>query len=212
LLASFAQAATPPERVLPDSTLFVLKVTDVLALRESFRQCQYGQLWSDPALKDFREDVAAKVNDATSTLKDKIGVTLQELLEIPQGTLTIAAVGQDDPKLPVALAIIADAGKNSTRMTEILERSTKQAGDAGAKVSTEAFGGGTLHIIVPPPAKEKNGDEAKSETPRPPLVWSNSGTSFYIGSHVNVVKDLISHVDGRSTGAQQLDQDLLQRP
>ena len=81
-------------------------------LRESFRQCQYGQLWNDPALKDFREDLRSKLKDASNTLKEKIGVTLKELLDIPQGSLAIAAVQQDDPKLPVALAIIADAGKN----------------------------------------------------------------------------------------------------
>jgi hypothetical protein len=201
LTAHLAQAAAPPERVLPDSTVFLVKVTNVNALRESFRQSQYGQLWNDPALKDFREDMRSKLKDASNTLKDKIGVTLQELLDIPQGTLAIAAVQQDDPKLPVALAIIADAGKNSGRMSEVLERSTKQAGDAGGKVTTEPFGGGTIHIIQAAQPKEKNEDEAKAETPRPPLVWGNSGPSFFIGSNVNLVKDMITHVDGRSTQA-----------
>src|SRR4051812_15321406 len=147
LTANLAQAATPPERVLPDSTVFLIKVTDVNALRESFRQSQYGQLWNDPALKDFREDLTSKLKETSNSLKEKIGVTLKELLEIPQGPLAVAAVSLDDPKLPIALAIIADAGKNGAQMTEILERSSKQAGDAGAKVSTEAIQGGTLHII-----------------------------------------------------------------
>ena len=29
--------------------------------REAFRQSQYGQLWNDPAMKDFRDDLAAKL-------------------------------------------------------------------------------------------------------------------------------------------------------
>jgi hypothetical protein len=201
LSAKFAQAAAPPERVLPDSTVFLIKVNDVNALREAFRQCQYGQLWNDPALKDFREDLWGKLKDASNTLKDKVGVTLEELFDLPQGGLAIAAVQLDDPKLPIALAIIADAGKNSTRMADVLEKSTKQAGDSGSKVSTEPLAGGTIHIIQPPPPKEKNEDEAKTETPRPPLVWGNSGTSYYIGSNVDVVKGLISHAEGLSTGA-----------
>ena len=86
-------------------------------------------------------------------------------------------------------------------MAEVLERSSKQAADAGGKVTTEAFAGGTLHIIVSAPPKEKNEDDAKAHTPPPPLVWGNSGTSYFIGSNVNLVKDMISHVDGRSTGA-----------
>jgi hypothetical protein len=201
LRANLAQAAAPPERVLPDSIVFLLKVTDVNALRESFRQCQYGQLWNDPALRDFREDISAKLKDTSNSLKEKIGVTLQELLDLPQGTLAIAAISQDDPKLPIALAIIADAGKNSARMTEVMNRSTKQAEDAGGKVNTEGFQGGTLHIIQAALPKDKKEDEGKPEPPRPPLVWTNMGSLFYIGSDVNVIKDLVAHGDGRSTGS-----------
>jgi len=203
LTANLAQAAAPPERVLPDSTVFLVKVADIKALRESFRQSQYGQLWNDPALKDFRDDIAGKLKETSNTLKKKIGVTLSELFDIPQGYLAIAAVSQDDPKLPVALAIIADAGNNGERMTDVLTRSTKQAEDAGSKVTTESFQGGTLHIIQAPPPKDKDKkeDEGKSETPRPPLVWTSGGSIFYIGSNVNLVKDLASHADGRSIGA-----------
>jgi hypothetical protein len=201
LPANLAWAAAPPERVLPDSTVFLLKVADINALRESFRQSQYGQLWHDPALKDFREDIASKLKDASKSLKDKIGVTLEELFDIPQGTIAIAAITQDDPNLPIAVAIIADAGKNAGRMTEIMTRSTKQAEDAGSKVTSESFQGGTLHIIEPPAPKEKKEEDAKPETPRPPLVWTSAGSVFYIASNANVVKDLVSHADGRSSGA-----------
>ena len=199
--ANLAQAATPPERVLPDSTVFLVKISDVKALREAFRQSQYGQLWNDPALKDFREDLSAKMKDASNTLKDKIGVTLVELFELPQGGLAIAAVALEDPKLPVGLAIIADAGKNQEKMVEVMNRSTKQAEESQAKVSTEAFQGLTLHIIQPPASKDKKEDDAKPEAPRPPLVWTNSGSLFYIASNINVIKDLVTHADGRSTGS-----------
>ncbi len=203
LTANLAQAATPPERVLPDSTVFLLKVTDVNALRQAFQQSQYGQLWNDPALKDFRDDIAARLKDTSNTLKEKIGVTLRELIDIPQGYLAIAAVSQDDPKLPVAVAIIADAGKNAERMTDVLTRSTKQAEEAGSKVTTESIQGGTLHIVQAPASKEKDKkeDDAKPETPRPPLVWTSHGSVFFIGSNANLIKDLTTHVDGRSTGA-----------
>ena len=174
-------------------------MNDVNALREAFRQSQYGQLWNDPALKDFRDDLASKLKDASNTLKEKIGVTLRELLELPQGRLAIAAVSQDDPKLPIALAIIADAGKNAEKMTEVLNRSTKQAEEAGAKVSTETFQGSRSTSSSPRLPRRRRKTNAKPETPRPPLVWTNSGSLFYIGSDVDVVKDLVSHADGRST-------------
>lgn len=199
--AKLARAAAPPEQVLPESTVLLLKVNDVNTLREAFRKSQYGQLWNDPALKDFREDLASKMKDASITLKEKVGVTLEELLELPQGGLAVAAIPQDDPKLPIALAIIADAGKNAEKMTEVMNRSTKQAEEAGSKVSTETVQGITLHVIQPPPAPEKKEDDGKPEPPRPPLVWGNSGGLFYLGSNPGVVKDMVTNAGGRSTGA-----------
>ena len=80
-----AQAAAPPERILPDTTVFLLKLNDVKSFREAFRSSQYGQLWNDPALKDFRDELGQKLTEATKALKEKIGVSLSELLELPQG-------------------------------------------------------------------------------------------------------------------------------
>ena len=72
-----AQAAPPSERVLPDSTIFLLKLNDASNLREAFRGSAYGQLWNDPAMKDFREDLVQKVEDWTKPLNP---VQVQALL------------------------------------------------------------------------------------------------------------------------------------
>src|SRR5215510_4422555 len=112
LSAQEARAAAPPERVLPDSTIFLLKLNDTKSLRDAFVGSQYGQLWNDPALKEFRDELSLKLDDLSKPLKEKIGLSLKELIELPQGAVTIAAVSREDPKLPVALAVLADAGQN----------------------------------------------------------------------------------------------------
>jgi hypothetical protein len=195
-----AHAATPPERILPDTTLFLVKLTDVKSFRESFRNSQYGQLWNDPALKDFRDELALKLEDATKSLKEKIGVSLKELFELPQGALAIAAVGREDPNLPVAGAILAELGSNEQKMLEILGRTTKEAEGSGAKVSSESFNGLTLHVVRFPekePEKDKDDKEKAKSVPTPPLVWTNAGGQFFIASDVDLVKDLATHREGR---------------
>ncbi len=131
-------------------------------------------------------------------LKERIGVSFKELIEFPQGALAIAVIGRDDPKLPAAGVLIADAGENQKKLEEVFERASKQAEDAGAKVAKESFNGLTLHIVQPP---KKRG----SRRPRPPLVWTNAGSVFFVGSDVEVVKDLAAHRDGRdnSLGAAE---------
>jgi len=195
----WTRAAAPPERVLPDSTVFLLKVENVRALREAFQQSQYGQLWNDEGMRDLREDLASKLKEASDTLRAKIGVTLRELLELPQGTFAVAAIARDDPKLPVAVSVMADAGANAAKMTEVMNRSTKQAEQAGAKVVVETFQGMPLHIVQPPAAQDQNDELAN--VPRPPLVWTSSGSLFYLGSNVDVVKDLVANDKGRSSGS-----------
>jgi Protein of unknown function (DUF3352) len=183
-----ARAAAPPERMLPDTTLFLLKLNDVKSFRESFRSSQYGQLWNDPGLKDFREELSVRLEDASKALKERIGVSFRELVELPQGALAIAVLGRDDPNLPAAGVLIAEAGENQKKLEEVFDRASKQAEDAGAKVAKEPFNSLTLHIVQPP----KQGDE-----PRPPLVWTNAGSLFFVGSDVEIVKDLAAHREGR---------------
>jgi hypothetical protein len=198
-----AWADAPPERVLPESTVFLLKLNDVKNFRESFRASHFGQLWNDPAMKDFKEDLVRKVEDATKVLKDQVGFSLRELLELPQGSIAVAALGRDDPKLPVAGAVLADVGENRDKMSELLNRLTKHAEEAGAKVSQEAFNGLTLHIVhftekdeEKPKDQEKEKNEDKS-TPPPPVVWTQAEGRFFFGTDVEVVKDLTAHREGR---------------
>ena len=131
----------------------------------------------------------SKLEDATKTLKEKIGVSLKELFELPQGTLAIAAISPRRSQAPRrAGVIIADAGENEKKMLEVLSRATKQAEEAGAKVSTEIVQRPDApHHPVPAARAAKENDkekDAKPTRPDPPLVWTNAGSLFFIGSDV----------------------------
>jgi hypothetical protein len=201
LVAAQGRAAIPPEKILPDSTIGFLKINNAAALRDSFRQSQFGQLWNDPAMKAWKANLADRLDDASKSLKDKIGVTYRELLELPQGTVSIAVVRRDDPKQPIALLITADAGKNASVMENVMTKATKQAEQDDSKVTTQPFRGAVLHVIQPPPDKDKDkkakDDKKDNDKPEPPLVWTSQGTVYYIGSDVDAVKDLIAHEPGR---------------
>jgi hypothetical protein len=202
LPALSAQAATPPERALPDSTIFFVKFADLKAFRDAFSKSQYGQLWNDPGLKDFREELGQKLEDTSRSVREKIGVSLRELADLPQGVLAIAAIPNDDPNLPLSVVLIADMGDNQKKTLEVLERTAKQAEEAGAKLSTESFNGLTLHVAQAPKEKGDKDDKEKDkdkdkDTPNPPVVWTNSGSLFLIGTDIAAVKDVAANRDGR---------------
>jgi hypothetical protein len=197
--ASSAVAATPPERVLPESTVLFIKINDVKQFGESFRGSQYGQLWADPSLKDFRDELKQRLEEGAKTLRERIGLSARELIEIPRGALAIAGIAREDTNLPVAAVVIADAGENQKKLEEVLERATKQAEEAGAKTSTDNVSGVTVHVVTPPKKEgEKDEKEKDAKTPpTPPLVWTAAGSVFFIGSDVDVIKDLAAHREGR---------------
>jgi hypothetical protein len=198
-----AQAAAPPERILPDSTVFMLKLNDAKSFREAFRASQYGQLWNDPALKAFRDELAQKLADATKDLNDKIGVSLSDLVQLPQGSLAVAAIAKDPAReeassgLPVDIVLLADAGENEKKMLDVLERATKQAEKSDAKISTESFNGLTIHTLHLPAAPQEKADKDKP-APLPTVInWTNSGSIFFITTSLDAIKDLAAHRDGR---------------
>ena len=190
LLSSPGVFAAAPEKVMPESTVFFAKVANAATLRESFRLSQFGQLWADPAMTPFKEDLKTKLTEASKTLKEKVGVTIQELLELPQGPISVAVLPKDNADMPASVVIIADAGKNAEKMTEVLTKASKQGEETGAKVVKEEFKGMTIFVIQAPKGK----DEEKAG---PPIVWTHDAATFYVSTDLDSLKDVISNASGR---------------
>lgn len=194
-VATLSLAAAPPEKVFPDSAVFFLKVPNAAGLREAFGQSQLGQLWADPAMQPFKDDIKAKLADSSAKLKAQVGVTIKELLEIPQGPISVAVIPKDDADVPVAIVITADAGKNAAQLADVMAKADAAAEKDGAKVSKETVKGLSVHVITPLKSDKKD------DKPTPPIVWTRSGDVFYVGTDLDAVKDLIGNADGRSSGA-----------
>src|SRR5207253_10174570 len=103
------------------------------------------------------DDLAVRLEDTNKKLKEKLGVTIADLLDLPQGAAWLALVARDDPKVPVALVLSADAGKNAEAMQGVMTKATKQAEESGGgKVATETFKDLTLHVIRSTKEEDKN--------------------------------------------------------
>lgn len=187
------RAAESADKVLPNTTVVYVAINNAAALRDAFRQSQMGQLWADPALKPFKDDVVEKLQDANKSAKETLGLSIRELFELPQGPVSLALVGKDNAETPAALVMTLDAGKNAEKFEDVLTKAMKRGEEEGAKVAKEEFKGLTIHVIQPPKDKDaKEGDKA------PPAVWTHDGARFTFSTDVDVVKDLLAHASGRS--------------
>jgi hypothetical protein len=190
LLASApARAGAPAEKCLPGTTLGLVKIDNAAKLREAFRASQLGQLAGDPAVQPLKDEVLEKLREPSEKLRARIGLSLGELLRLPQGEVSLAVVATEGAPQPVAVLLMADAGENEAKMSELLDKLTQMARDEGEnRVTAEEFAGSTLHILRSTKEDEKD---------NPPLVWTKKGTTFYAGSGVEVVKDVLAKADGR---------------
>jgi hypothetical protein len=189
-------AGIPTEKTLPASTVFYFKVDDASKLRDALKATQFGQLIADPALKPLKDDFAAKLDDTSKTLKEKVGVTLGELLTLPQGPVCVAALARDDVKVPIAVLLCADAGKKAGEMEGVLARATKLA-EEDSTVSTETFKDMKLTVI-----RSKKKEDGKEE---PPLIWTKQGTVFHIATDLDALKDTLSHPTSRDGALESSD-------
>ncbi|WZO96625.1 hypothetical protein EP7_003627 [Isosphaeraceae bacterium EP7] len=184
-----AFSAGPIDKALPDSTILFVRVTNAAAFRESLRQSSTGQLIADPAMKPLVDDFLGKLEGQSSELKAKLGVSISELLELPQGPINVSLIARPDAKVPVALLIAADAGKNKETVQGVLTKATAQAEEKGAKVATEEFKGVTINLVKPP----RKDDNAPDVT----FAWANTGTTFNITSDVDALKEFLTNAEGR---------------
>ena len=175
LPAHLAQAAAPPERVLPDNTLLFIKINDVKSFGESFRSSQYGQLWNDPALKDFRDELAAA---ARRRRQGAQGADRRERQRTDRDSPGCPDDRRDRSRRSRTCrrpcVVIADAGENQKKLEEVLERASKQAEEAGAKVVNR--------VVQRPDAarrraaqergRERRQRQGQRPRPRPAPRWS----------------------------------------
>lgn len=183
-IAAPASADIPKENALSPNTLAVVRVADASDLRKAIRASQFGQMIADPAMETLKADVKARLQEFDEDMKKRVGMTLFELLEIPQGPAWLAVVRRDGED-PIGLLLAADAGENGDKMQEVMSRATDQLKEQQGTITTETFKDLTLHVIQPPDEKQ------------PPLVWTNSGSTYVIGVGLDGVKELLANADGR---------------
>ncbi len=131
-LASMVHADRPSTpRLLPKTTVGYLSIPDVPEMAERFMNTSTGRMSQDPQLKPLLKEVSALVAQVAAPLKDAIGLSLSEILAIPQGQITVALVSPDEAN--PALVVMLDTGDQLSRAQRLLDRVNGAANGAGVE-------------------------------------------------------------------------------
>lgn len=131
-LPTFAQTATESkvlsDQILPQDTYLYVSVPNVTAMVDFFKSSSMGQLYNDPALDDFKQEVESaidgNVREGLIRFQENVGLSLQEVLDIPTGEVSLAFSA--GPANSVGLVFFLDYGDSEPQLVQLLNRITEQ--------------------------------------------------------------------------------------
>lgn len=130
-LCSVAAAQTSDTKVLssqilPRDTYFYLSMPSVEKFKESFEKSSSGRLFADPALEEFKASVSkafsSKMQEDLAKVNDALGLTVDELMAIPTGEVTIAVSKVSSNKMGAIMFL--DYGSHESEVKELLAKAT----------------------------------------------------------------------------------------
>ena len=86
----------PARRFLPDTTVVLVSVTDVPEMVERFKNTAEGRMGRDSNLKPLWGNLSDSLTEATAELEPSVGLSLDDLLAIPQDEVSVAIVIPDE--------------------------------------------------------------------------------------------------------------------
>jgi hypothetical protein len=136
-------AVPPPDRLLPDDTLLVVTAPDVGKLRESWKKSPMAQLWNDPAMKPFRNQLVSKLQEELlKPLERDLGLSFDSYTNLAQGQVTFAVIQNSQPGKEDAsggVLLLVDAKDKSEQLKKNLAEVRKKWVDAGRTLRTETI-------------------------------------------------------------------------
>jgi hypothetical protein len=177
-------------RLLPDTTALLLWVPNAPETAERFMNTALGRMAQDPQLKPLVDHLYGSLATAVANAKERIGISLPELLAIPQGELAVAIVAPDEG--PPDLVVLMDVGDQLSNARKLLERLSAELVRSGAKKSEQTIGDTKLAVFDGVGPRQRR------------LILVEKDSTVVVGSNVDVLKQVLSQWNGKGSEASTL--------
>ncbi|XZE55573.1 hypothetical protein SH139x_001588 [Planctomycetaceae bacterium SH139] len=205
-----AERPTAP-RLLPEKTLAYVRIANVNEMRETTAGSSVGRMMADEQLKPLVGDVYLTLEQLFSQVSDRVGVSLTELLSLPQGEVAFAVIPMDPPEeeasdkprdnspeairariearrnqMPVGFVAIVETADQTYLMNRLVERVEEQMPPAVTR-STRLIKGTEVVRL--------------SRDGAPPFAYAEKDGTYLMGVGNNVVEDVLERWDeGSNSG------------
>jgi hypothetical protein len=160
----------------------MVSVADAPETARRFMNTAMGRMSQDPQLKPLVGHLYGSLAEAVAGLQDQIGLSLPELLAIPQGEVTLAIVAPEQ-SVP-AVVLLVDTGRELPKARKLLERLNARLKEQGAAKAEQTVEG-TKFVI-----HERVGQQARH------VIYFEKDATIVIGSDSEVLKQLLAVWNG----------------
>jgi len=110
------------QSVFPDTTVAWISIADPEEFGASFDRTQYGKLLRDPSMEAFVTSFREQLSKAGKQRLGKLGLTLEDLGEIPGGEIAMAAIVPEAGRLATVLLVDTSGHEEETKaLLEVIE-------------------------------------------------------------------------------------------
>ena len=136
-LSSTVRAERPsaPD-LLPEETLAFVRIANIKEAYEKFQETSAAKMFKDPELKPLIDQLYREGLNAFQIVEDELGLSLNDLLSIPQGELCVALL--DQASTPPQLVAFLDVGDSMDNLNKLIDRAIQETGE-GANFATNNY-------------------------------------------------------------------------
>ena len=196
LTASGQTTKVISDQILPQDTYLYVSFPNITQMKDYMSSSSMGQMWNDAALDDFKAELHSAfdsdLQEGLMQVQEAIGMSVEELLQIPSGEMTMAISG--GPSNTMGAVMFMDFGDKESQVSDLLDRAANALGGVPRLVrEDESFDGIDLTMFrvqydgpVPTPLGKEFGWFVKDER----LVFAN---------RIELLESVLSNWDGEST-------------
>lgn len=180
-----AQAGDPiAEKLLPKDTLIYFSVPSVPEARKEFDKSSFGGLLGDPEMKPILGELKEKFDEWSDNVQEEIGVSVADLVAIPQGEIAFAVV--EKPSRKLSLVFLLDYGDNQETVDKLLKKMHESLDGDLAEHSTEDVDSAKIHVYT-----FKNADKNFNT-----LCYVTEKSHLVFSSNLDALKDIVERWGG----------------
>lgn len=183
-----ARAERPSStRLFPRSTVAYLSVPSAQDLQARLRETAMGQMSRDPQLSPLLGQLFGTLSKAFGAVEAQVGVSLDELLSMPQGEFAIGVLATEGN--PLSVVAMLDANDHLPALQKLLDRGAEALTQAGATQTDEVEGDVKIVIF------------SDVGPGRAQVAYFEKEGTLVLGNRLEVIKEILARWNGTTAGS-----------